>query len=76
MHQLANPGKISLELIEVQVGSYLGENDVVRRRHVLPAASARYGFQSRAFSLVSENKYRPYHTILELRLKARYEMLP
>jgi mannose-1-phosphate guanylyltransferase/mannose-6-phosphate isomerase len=29
-HRLANPGKISLELIEVQVGSYLGEDDIVR----------------------------------------------
>ena len=30
VHRLANPGKIQLELIEVQVGSYLGEDDVVR----------------------------------------------
>ncbi len=30
VHRLANPGKISLELIEVQVGSYLGEDDIVR----------------------------------------------
>ena len=30
VHRLANPGKIPLELIEVQVGSYLGEDDVVR----------------------------------------------
>ena len=29
-HRPANPGKISLELIEVQVGSYLGEDDIVR----------------------------------------------
>jgi mannose-1-phosphate guanylyltransferase/mannose-6-phosphate isomerase len=29
-HQLANPGKIDLELIEVQTGSYLGEDDIVR----------------------------------------------
>jgi mannose-1-phosphate guanylyltransferase/mannose-6-phosphate isomerase len=29
-HRLANPGKIPLELIEVQVGSYLGEDDIVR----------------------------------------------
>lgn len=29
-HRLANPGKIALELIEVQVGSYLGEDDIVR----------------------------------------------
>jgi mannose-1-phosphate guanylyltransferase/mannose-6-phosphate isomerase len=30
VHRLANPGKIELELIEVQVGSYLGEDDIVR----------------------------------------------
>jgi mannose-1-phosphate guanylyltransferase/mannose-6-phosphate isomerase len=30
MHRLANPGKIPLELIEVQVGSYTGEDDIVR----------------------------------------------
>ncbi len=29
-HSLENPGKIPLELIEVQVGSYLGEDDIVR----------------------------------------------
>ncbi|HHY51566.1 MAG TPA: cupin domain-containing protein, partial [Alphaproteobacteria bacterium] len=29
-HRLANPGKIMLELIEVQTGSYLGEDDIVR----------------------------------------------
>jgi mannose-1-phosphate guanylyltransferase/mannose-6-phosphate isomerase len=30
VHRLANPGKILLELIEVQAGSYLGEDDIVR----------------------------------------------
>ncbi len=30
VHRLANPGKINLELIEVQTGSYLGEDDIVR----------------------------------------------
>lgn len=29
-HRLANPGRIALELIEVQTGSYLGEDDIVR----------------------------------------------
>lgn len=29
-HALENPGKIPLELIEVQSGSYLGEDDIVR----------------------------------------------
>jgi mannose-1-phosphate guanylyltransferase/mannose-6-phosphate isomerase len=30
VHRLANPGRIALELIEVQTGSYLGEDDIVR----------------------------------------------
>jgi mannose-1-phosphate guanylyltransferase/mannose-6-phosphate isomerase len=30
VHRLANRGKIPLELIEVQTGSYLGEDDIVR----------------------------------------------
>ncbi|MES1155397.1 MAG: cupin domain-containing protein, partial [Pseudorhodoplanes sp.] len=29
-HRLENPGKIDLELLEVQTGSYLGEDDIVR----------------------------------------------
>lgn len=29
-HRLENPGKVPLELIEVQIGSYLGENDILR----------------------------------------------
>ncbi|MEQ8857237.1 MAG: mannose-1-phosphate guanylyltransferase/mannose-6-phosphate isomerase [Pseudomonadales bacterium] len=29
-HRLANPGRLPLELIEVQVGAYLGEDDIVR----------------------------------------------
>jgi mannose-1-phosphate guanylyltransferase/mannose-6-phosphate isomerase len=29
-HRLANPGRMPLELIEVQVGAYLGEDDIVR----------------------------------------------
>lgn len=30
MHRLTNPGRIPLELIEVQVGSYTGEDDIIR----------------------------------------------
>lgn len=30
VHRLKNPGKIALELIEIQVGSYTGEDDIVR----------------------------------------------
>ncbi len=29
-HRLANPGRLPLEIIEVQSGSYLGEDDIVR----------------------------------------------
>lgn len=30
VHRLRNPGKVPLELIEVQSGSYLGEDDIIR----------------------------------------------
>lgn len=30
VHRLANPGKVPLEIVEVQSGSYLGEDDIVR----------------------------------------------
>ena len=30
MHRLANPGKVDLHMIEVQVGSYVGEDDIER----------------------------------------------
>ena len=30
MHRLENPGRIPLEVIEIQTGSYLGEDDIVR----------------------------------------------
>lgn len=30
VHSLENPGKIPLELVEVQSGAYLGEDDIVR----------------------------------------------
>ena len=29
-HRLENPGRVPLELIEVQIGTYLGEDDIVR----------------------------------------------
>jgi mannose-1-phosphate guanylyltransferase/mannose-6-phosphate isomerase len=34
VHRLANPGKVPLEIIEVQVGSYTGEDDIVRLEDV------------------------------------------
>lgn len=33
-HRLENPGKVPLELIEVQTGSYVGEDDIVRLEDV------------------------------------------
>ncbi len=34
VHRLANPGRIDVEIIEVQTGSYLGEDDIVRLEDV------------------------------------------
>jgi mannose-1-phosphate guanylyltransferase/mannose-6-phosphate isomerase len=39
-HRLANPGVIPLELIEVQSGSYLGEDDIVRFQDVYGRSGA------------------------------------
>lgn len=30
VHRLENPGKVPLHIVEVQSGSYLGEDDIVR----------------------------------------------
>jgi mannose-1-phosphate guanylyltransferase/mannose-6-phosphate isomerase len=46
VHRLANPGKIPLEIIEVQSGSYLGEDDIERLEDVYgrtPAKPATVG---------------------------------
>ncbi|MFA5951754.1 MAG: mannose-1-phosphate guanylyltransferase/mannose-6-phosphate isomerase [Hyphomicrobium sp.] len=37
-HRLENPGKVPLELIEVQIGSYLGEDDIIRSQDVYARA--------------------------------------
>jgi mannose-1-phosphate guanylyltransferase / mannose-6-phosphate isomerase len=34
VHRLANPGKIPVELVEVQTGSYFGEDDIIRLEDV------------------------------------------
>ena len=53
VHALENPGKIPLELIEVQSGAYLGEDDIVR-------FSDRYGRSDKQhfqlFSLNTKNR--------------------
>ncbi len=33
-HQLENPGKVALQLIEVQIGTYLGEDDIIRQNDI------------------------------------------
>lgn len=33
-HRLENPGKVPLEIIEVQIGTYLGEDDIIRSEDV------------------------------------------
>ena len=40
-HRLRNPGKLPLELIEVQSGAYLGEDDIVRFDDVYGRADAK-----------------------------------
>ena len=30
VHRMENPGKVNMVLIEVQTGSYLGEDDILR----------------------------------------------
>lgn len=42
-HRLENPGKVQLEIIEVQSGAYLGEDDIVRLEDTYGRASAAYG---------------------------------
>jgi mannose-1-phosphate guanylyltransferase/mannose-6-phosphate isomerase len=41
IHRLSNPGKIPLEIIEVQSGSYLGEDDIERFDDVYGRADTR-----------------------------------
>ena len=40
VHRLENPGKVRLELIEVQVGEYVGEDDIVRIEDVYGRVAA------------------------------------
>jgi mannose-1-phosphate guanylyltransferase/mannose-6-phosphate isomerase len=40
VHRLKNPGKVYLEMIEVQSGSYLGEDDIVRLEDTYGRASS------------------------------------
>lgn len=38
IHRLANPGKVELRLIEVQTGTYLGEDDIIRYQDIYARA--------------------------------------
>jgi len=40
IHRLDNPGKIDLEIIEVQTGGYLGEDDIIRIEDVYNRAAS------------------------------------
>ena len=40
VHRLSNPGKIQLEIIEVQSGTYLGEDDIERLEDVYGRSDA------------------------------------
>jgi mannose-1-phosphate guanylyltransferase/mannose-6-phosphate isomerase len=40
-HRLENPGKMPLDIIEVQSGSYLGEDDIVRFEDIYARAEAK-----------------------------------
>jgi mannose-1-phosphate guanylyltransferase/mannose-6-phosphate isomerase len=41
VHRLSNPGKVDLEMIEVQSGNYLGEDDIVRLEDTYGRASLK-----------------------------------
>lgn len=40
LHRLHNPGRVELEMIEIQSGSYLGEDDIVRYEDVYGRAAS------------------------------------
>jgi mannose-1-phosphate guanylyltransferase/mannose-6-phosphate isomerase len=46
VHRLENPGKVPLALIEVQTGSYLGEDDIVRVEDVYQRVEAEAATQN------------------------------
>ncbi|MDB6049763.1 MAG: algA1 [Pseudomonas sp.] len=51
VHRLRNPGKIALEIIEVQSGSYLGEDDIERFEDIYGRSkSAEIGVQTKTIA--------------------------
>ncbi len=51
IHRVENPGKVPLEIIEVQVGEYLGEDDIVRLEDVYGRLQ-----EKEAFDLLLSNR--------------------
>lgn len=45
IHRVENPGKVSLEIIEVQVGEYLGEDDILRLKDIYGRLKESEAFQ-------------------------------
>ena len=43
VHRMENPGKVPLTLIEVQTGSYLGEDDIIRYEDVYARGTGAKG---------------------------------
>ena len=51
-HRLENPGKVPMVLIEVQTGSYLGEDDIIRYEDVYARKKPQQMLACRAVSLI------------------------
>lgn len=45
IHRVENPGKVPLEIIEVQVGEYLGEDDIVRLEDIYGRIKEKESFE-------------------------------
>jgi mannose-6-phosphate isomerase-like protein (cupin superfamily) len=43
VHRMENPGKVAMELIEVQTGTYLGEDDIIRYKDVYACGQGAKG---------------------------------
>ncbi|MBC7740106.1 MAG: mannose-1-phosphate guanylyltransferase/mannose-6-phosphate isomerase, partial [Candidatus Saccharibacteria bacterium] len=43
VHRMENPGKVNMVLIEVQTGSYLGEDDIVRYEDIYARSQGAKG---------------------------------
>jgi hypothetical protein len=41
VHRMENPGKVPMVLIEVQTGSYLGEDDIIRYEDIYARGHSR-----------------------------------